>query len=67
MSEHRYCTKENPMPLELGPLAEQLGIVWHHDQLEDLDPNDELEGRFVPYRCNSCGYTWMADLYASYE
>jgi hypothetical protein len=55
------------MPLELGPRAEEMGIVWHHDDLQDLDPDDLLGGRYAPYRCGSCGYEWMADLYAAFD
>jgi hypothetical protein len=59
--ERRACTKEQPMALELGPRAVELGIIWDHDDIVDLDPNDECE-RFVPFMCRSCGFKWAADL-----
>ncbi len=61
MIEERYCIKDNPMPLELGPKAEEMQILWHHDQIVDLDPENECE-RFLPFMCISCGYKWVADL-----
>lgn len=61
MTERRYCTKENPMPLELGDRAKEMGVIWDHDQIEDLDPENLCE-RWVPFKCHSCGYQWMADL-----
>ena len=61
MTIEKFCTKENPMSLEEGPLAVKKGILWHHDDIVDLDPDDLCE-RFVPFMCNSCGYSWIVDL-----
>jgi hypothetical protein len=60
MTERRYCTKENPMPLELGDRAVEMGIIWDHDDIEDLAP--DLDSRYMHLKCNSCGYSWWADL-----
>lgn len=59
--DHRDCTKDFPMPLELGDKAREMGVVWHHDNIVCLDEDDVCE-RFVPYKCLSCGYEWFADL-----
>lgn len=62
MVVEKYCTKDNPMPLSEGPLAVQKGIMWHHDDIIDEDPDCMLDSRYVPFRCGSCGYHWWADL-----
>jgi hypothetical protein len=57
---NRDCTKAKPMPLELGPRAVELNIIWDHDDIEDLAP--DLDSRYAHFKCGSCGHDWWADL-----
>ena len=55
-----YCTKENPMPLEIGDRVVELKQVWEHGDVEELGESDS--GQHVHYKCNNCGYSFWLDL-----
>jgi hypothetical protein len=57
-----FCTKESPMPLWLGPKAEKLGMLWHHNDAEETEESIAMDGNVLQLHCPNCEYTYFARL-----
>jgi hypothetical protein len=56
--EIHYCTKEEPMPIEIAGKVVELKQLWMHEDAEETPESMEADGSYMTCRCPYCGHVY---------